>query len=124
MIYIAAMLFALKTPNIDLAHPQKFLYGYFKIEVINGIAHNTLSYIGIILLLLGVAHLLLTTFTCFYLRARFTKPLLINSFVIGSFTLVFFGLITGLPVAFDKEYLALFNGNNVTPIDPTSNDRT
>jgi hypothetical protein len=64
---------------------------------------------------------------CFYLRYRFTKPLLINSFVIGSFTLAFFGLITGIPVPFDKEYLALFtsaqsiaNGGN--PITDFKND--
>jgi hypothetical protein len=114
------MLFALKTPNVDLAHPQTFLYSYFRVEIIDGVAHSALSYIGIILLVASILHLLFTILVCFYLRPRFSKPLFIISFSVGAFAMVFFGLITGLPVAFDKEYLALFHDGVVSPI---GNDR-
>jgi hypothetical protein len=42
----------------------------------------------------------------------------------GSFILAFFGLITGIPVAFDKEYLELFTNNSGVgrPILPTPGD--
>jgi hypothetical protein len=64
----------------------------------------------------GVISLIASVGIAFYLKPRFDKPLLINSFVIGSFSLSFFGIITGIPVAFDKQYLALFSSDSVNPI--------